>query len=262
MAILNPLKIRANNINVLCTVLVAFFMNLSLVAVASDFSGVREFPGDLWNGAREEVRPEGLLTLFAAGGAASIARYGGAAYFNDFRTAETLNKARPLGVRATDAGGLIGYPGVLMAATGATYFVGSYLDATPVQEFGLLSFEALCLSGVQTLVLKVSVRRLRPDNTNLAAFPSGHTAASFSLATVAASKYGWEVGLPAFLAAGFVGYTRMESNKHYLSDVLFGAGLGIASARALFKVRKNKRPERYAFAPYVMPGGGGVEVHF
>jgi membrane-associated phospholipid phosphatase len=106
------------------------------------------------------------------------------------------------------------------------------------------------------------VRRLRPDTTGLAAFPSGHTSASFSLATVAASKWGWKVGVPACLLVGFVGYTRMESNKHYLSDVLFGAGVGIVSGRAVYTVRRHAHPDRYAFAPFVSPSGGGVTVFF
>jgi membrane-associated phospholipid phosphatase len=242
--------------------MLCFLLPWALAAHCADFSGLEEFPGDLLRGAREEVRPEGLLTLFGAGGAASIARYGDTQNFDDFRTAATLKAHRPLGPSATDAGATIGYPGYLMAIVGTTYLIASSLDSKPAQEFGLLSFEALSLAGVQTLALKYSVHRLRPDSTDLAAFPSGHTSASFSVATVAASKYGWKAGVPAFLLASFVGYSRMEGNKHYLSDVLFGAGLGIASGRAVFKVRRRGHPEGYTFAPFVSPGGGGVEVYF
>lgn len=224
--------------------------------------GAREFSLDLLHSAREEARPEGLLTLLASGIAASTARYSKATAFDDFRVADSLARSAPLGRRATDAGAVIGYPGYLLATAGVTYLAAWQLDAGPAQEYALLSFEALSLAGLQTLALKVSVPRLRPDSTDLTAFPSGHTSASFSLAAVAASSGGWRAGVPAFMFASFVGYTRMESEKHYLSDVLFGAGLGIASGRAVYKVRRRGHPDRYAFAPYAAPGGMGVRVFF
>lgn len=229
---------------------------------ARDLSGLKAYPMDLARGLREEVRPEGLLTLLGAGGGASIARFGDTADFDDFRIAATLQRDPPLGRRITDVGGIGGYPVHLMAAMGLTYLAGWGADAPAAQEFGLLGFEALSLAGIQTLLLKVSVRRVRPDNTDLTAFPSGHTSASFSLAAAAASQWGWRVGLPACLLAAFVGYSRMESNNHYLSDVLFGAGVGIVSGRAAYKVRRRQAPERYAIAPFVSPGGGGVRVWF
>ena len=232
------------------------------MAAAAELSELQEVPKDLWGGFKEEGRPEGLLTLLAAGTGAGIARYGNTTNFDDFHIAATLQRHPPLGRRATDFGNVIGYPLYLLPVMGATYFAGWSLDAHSAQEFGLLGFEALSLAGLQTEILKVSVPRLRPDNSDLAAFPSGHASASFSLATVAASYWGWEVGVPAYLAAGFVGYTRMESRKHYLSDVLFGAGLGIISGRAVYKVHRRRHPERYAFAPFVSPGGGGVAVFF
>jgi membrane-associated phospholipid phosphatase len=235
---------------------------LSAQAAAEELSELREVPQDLWGSFKEQGRPEGLLTLLAAGGAASIARYGGTTTFDDIHIADTLQRHKPLGVRATDFGSFIGNPVYLFPTMGVTYFAGWSLDKDTAQEFGLLGFEALALAGIETEILKVSVRRLRPDHSDLAAFPSGHTSSSFALATVAASQWGWEVGVPACLAAGFVGYSRMESNKHYLSDVLAGAGLGIISGRAVYKVRRHEHPARYAFVPFVSPGGGGVAVLF
>lgn len=232
------------------------------ISGAADFSGLKELPPDLLHGAQEEVRPEGILTLLAAGAGAAISRYGHTAHTDDFRIADTLAINTPLGKRVTDFGAAIGYPAYLMPATVITYFAGSYFDSRPAQEFGLLGFEALSLSGIETLILKYSVHRLRPDLSDRAAFPSGHTAASFSLAAVAASQWGWKVGIPSFLLASFVGYTRMEGKNHYLSDVLFATGVGIASGRAVYKVRRRAHPDRYSFAPFVSPGGCGVAVVF
>lgn len=197
-----------------------------------------------------------------AGAGTSIARYGKTTVIDDYRVADTVQRHVRLGKRGDDFGAALGYPVFLMAAMGTTYFVGYRLDLQPAQEFGLLGFEALSLAGIQTLILKSSIDRLRPDNTDRAAFPSGHTSASFALATVAASQWGWKVGVPAYLSAGFVGYTRVHSRSHYFSDVLFGAGLGIVSGRGVYKVRRHAHPDRYVFAPFVSPGGGGVAVFF
>ncbi|WP_076410714.1 phosphatase PAP2 family protein [Shewanella sp. UCD-KL12] len=56
-------------------------------------------------------------------------------------------------------------------------------------------------------------------------FPSGHTAAAFSGASFMHHRYGWEYGLPAYLAATGVAYSRVQANKHWSTDVLAGAAL-------------------------------------
>ena len=60
-------------------------------------------------------------------------------------------------------------------------------------------------------------------------FPSGHASISFAGATFLQKRYGWRYGIPAFLAAAFVGYSRVESDEHWTKDVLGGAAIGIAS---------------------------------
>jgi hypothetical protein len=231
-------------------------------AAAAPMSELKAFPKDMWGSFKEQGRNEGLLTFVAAGGGAAIARFGSRTYFDDYHLADTLLRRRPLGKRATDAGAVIGFPAYLMTGMGATYLAGTYLEADEAQEFGILGFEALALAGVQTAFLKISVNRLRPDKTDRAAFPSGHSSGSFALAAVAASKYGWKVGVPACMAASFVAFSRMENGSHYLSDVVFGAGLGIMSGRAVYNYRKGRHPGRYAFSPFLAPNGGGLTVAF
>jgi len=80
-----------------------------------------------------------------------------------------------------------------------------------------------------TLVLKVSIDETRPNGGHYS-FPSGHTSSSFSCAEFLRERYGWRYGLPAYLAATFVGYSRVESNNHYTHDVVAGAAIGIASS--------------------------------
>ncbi len=60
-------------------------------------------------------------------------------------------------------------------------------------------------------------------------FPSGHASAAFSGASFIQKRYGWQYGIPAYLAASFVGYSRVEADQHYVEDVLAGAAIGIIS---------------------------------
>ena len=74
--------------------------------------------------------------------------------------------------------------------------------------------------------LKYGVEKERPDGSGDDSFPSGHTSDSFMAATFINQRYGWEYGIPAYIAASYVGYTRVASDKHYLGDVLAGAAIG------------------------------------
>ncbi|MDH3593686.1 MAG: phosphatase PAP2 family protein [Rhodospirillales bacterium] len=77
--------------------------------------------------------------------------------------------------------------------------------------------------------VKRAVDRERPGGGGLS-FPSGHTSGAFSGASYLHYRYGWEYGLPAYLAAAAVGYSRVEADKHYWSDVAVGAAIANLSA--------------------------------
>ncbi|MBM7036748.1 phosphatase PAP2 family protein [Vibrio ulleungensis] len=72
---------------------------------------------------------------------------------------------------------------------------------------------------------KFSVGRLRPNASNTASFPSGHTAAAFSGAAFLQTRYGAAWGIPAYLSATYVGASRVYGNKHFADDVVAGAGI-------------------------------------
>lgn len=93
------------------------------------------------------------------------------------------------------------------------------------------AFSAATMAGVVNAV-KYSTRSLRPDTTDHRSFPSGHTATAFMTATMLVKEYGhlspW-VSIGAYTVAAGTGLMRMANNKHWVSDVMVGAGIGIIS---------------------------------
>lgn len=80
--------------------------------------------------------------------------------------------------------------------------------------------------------MKHTTNVTRPDGSDNHSFPSGHTATAFMTATMLTKEYGhispW-IGVGAYTFATSTGLMRIANNKHWLSDVLTGAGIGILS---------------------------------
>ncbi|MEI8033481.1 MAG: phosphatase PAP2 family protein [Chlorobiaceae bacterium] len=103
-------------------------------------------------------------------------------------------------------------------------------------------FVQLAESGILTLGvtygLKFTIPETRP-NGGKHSFPSGHTSTSFAAAEFLRTRYGLDYGIPAYLAASFVGYSRVEAKEHYTRDVISGAAVGIMSANVFTTHNKN-----------------------
>lgn len=91
--------------------------------------------------------------------------------------------------------------------------------------------KAFTLNLAATYALKYIINKPRPDNGGDQAFPSGHTAFAFQGASFLQRRYGWAYGIPAYIVAGFVGYSRIDgyTDRHDGWDVLAGAVVGIGS---------------------------------
>jgi hypothetical protein len=92
--------------------------------------------------------------------------------------------------------------------------------------------------GILTYSLKRITAVPRPDNTKeLTSFPSGHTAQAFAAATFMAKEYGHKnvwYSIGAYTVATGVGAMRVMNNRHWMSDVLVGAGIGILSTNLVY----------------------------
>ena len=105
-------------------------------------------------------------------------------------------------------------------------------------------------------VIKFATNRTRP-NGDPRSFPSGHATASFAAAMVLQEHFGWKAGVPAFAMGAYTCFTRLTDNQHWLSDVVFGAALGMVSARTV-TVRLRAQP--FKVAPLAVRGGGGIQL--
>ena len=86
-------------------------------------------------------------------------------------------------------------------------------------------------------LLKSHTNVLRPDGSNSLSFPSGHTAQAFAAATFLSEEYKDRFKWMPYVAYGMasgVGALRIANNKHYISDVLLGAGIGILSMKVAY----------------------------
>jgi hypothetical protein len=80
----------------------------------------------------------------------------------------------------------------------------------------------------------------------------------FATATVLQRRYGWKVGIPAYGFAAYVAASRLSENKHFLSDVILGAAIGIMGGRT---VTVGRGPVRFVLSPMIPPGGGvGIQA--
>lgn len=83
--------------------------------------------------------------------------------------------------------------------------------------------------------LKYSVKKMRPDDSQANSFPSGHTATAFMMATMLHREYGltrsplYSIG--AYTVATATAVSRQLNNKHWVSDIFAGAGIGILSTQ-------------------------------
>ena len=134
---------------------------------------------------------------------------------------------------------------------------------------------AAALMGATVLGMKSAFHVLRPDGSSYNSFPSGHTATAFMGAEFLRREY-WKVspwiGIAGYAVATGTGFFRMYNNRHWLTDVIAGAGIGILSVEAAYwlypLIAKTLFKKRYRsnvyLAPYagVRSGGLALSVRF
>lgn len=173
------------------------------------------------------------------------------------------------------------------------YTVGRLGKMDRVADLGLHGTEALIVGGVTANVLKVAFGRARPfvrttdstanpdnwqlgrgwGNTDYRSFPSGHTVAGFAAAaavTNEASRWWpgsqWYIGPIMYGGATMIGLSRMYNNRHWASDVMMGAAIGIFAGNKVVRYHHRVNPEnrldRWLLSINVHPSPDGARLGF
>jgi membrane-associated phospholipid phosphatase len=123
--------------------------------------------------------------------------------------------------------------------------------------------ELLMLTIVNSM--KYFIHDMRPDGSSDNTMPSGHSAQAFLSATLLDMEYRntspW-ISVGGYLCATATGFFRVANNRHWASDVLIGAGIGIGSVKIVYlthRYRWGNNPLGGAvILPMLYQNGGGV----
>ena len=212
-------------------------------SIGSVFS---EVPLDLWRYLSLDT-----ATVLGIGGIAA-----GAGHAFDAVAADEVAENGTFNA-AMEPGHTYGAFGVQSVVGLGVYATGWFADNRRLATAGADIMRAQILSQTYVQAIKYTVQRERPDGSDDLSFPSGHSASAFATALVLQRHYGWRVGVPATAVAAYVALARVHDNHHHVSDVIFGAAMGIAAQRTV-----TLRAGRYGFvlAPVVGGGRSGVNV--
>ena len=167
------------------------------------------------------LRMDNMAALLLAGGA-GIAMHNTDA---DKHIAENMDRHRTFKGFADEGLNIFGGPGIHFAATGIWYAISANRGDDFNKDRAWTMMTALMISNATTLALKGIVNNRAP-NESILAWPSGHTASSFTVASVLDEFYGPEIGIPAYGFASVVAWRMMDTGDHWASDVVFGGVLG------------------------------------
>lgn len=132
----------------------------------------------------------------------------------------------------------------------------------------MLYFTSASIMGVSTHFVKLGVGRMRPNESANNSFPSGHTASAFMAAEFLRQEYSdvnpW-IGYAGYFVATATGTLRLYNNEHWFSDVVAGAGFGIASTKIAYLIYpymkslfKTKKEGNFTLMPFHGQGATGL----
>jgi hypothetical protein len=228
----------------------------TLAAKESPAKPTRGFFSALFHNMGDDVKhmPRMNSVYWLAGGAALAAAVHPA---DDSINARLLNSSTN---NLWIPGKIIGGTPTILGASFATYIVGRSKHMNRLQHLGMDEIEAAILTeGIVEGAKQIGRRDrpLNPDGTKQAgfSFPSGHSATTFAAATVLQQHLGYKAGIPTYLIASYVAASRLHDNRHWASDVVFGAATGIVIGRSVTWHGRN-----FYASPMLVPNGAGVLV--
>jgi membrane-associated phospholipid phosphatase len=157
----------------------------------------------------------------------------------------------------------IGASYTLVPLVAAYYGYGVWRDHAKAREIGVLGTESLLDSLIVAGVLKVAMRRDRPDDKEPGeffesgtSFPSGHAIQVWSIASLVAHEYHHKpiVAVTAYSLAGIVSAARVAAQKHFASDVVAGGLMGWFIGRYVYQTHMSHLAHKHAsLVPMIVP---------
>jgi membrane-associated phospholipid phosphatase len=151
-------------------------------------------------------------------------------------------------------GAVLGSLGTLLGSASVVYAAGRLNDQPRVSHVGMDLIQSIAMAEALTQALKVTTRRERPDLSGRNSFPSGHAADTFAFATALERHLGWRYAAPAYTFASYVAISRLPANRHWFSDAVFGAAVGIIAGRTV----TSREAAPFPVAVNYIPGGVSV----
>jgi len=152
-------------------------------------------------------------------------------------------------------------PGLLMLGLDLFHVKSSSNFANQVALTG----KSVILTLAIVNIFKYSTQVMRPDNTSENSFPSGHTAFAFTLAEVLHQEFKDKplVYITGYTIATTAGVMRMLNNRHWFSDVMVGAGIGMAATKLIYATHQYKwKMNNKGFLPIIGTNQAGFIYNF
>lgn len=105
--------------------------------------------------------------------------------------------------------------------------------------------------------LKKVIHEQRPDKSDNKSFPSDTAALAFAPAQFLWDRYGWRYGLPAYLTAGLVAWSRVDQRRHHSWDVVASAAIAFGYSKL---ITTEYRGNGFYSSAGALPGGGYVNM--
>lgn len=203
------------------------------------------------------VNPTGQKVLFGG-----FAITGGLLLTREF----TVDPLQEDTVRKKPMGGYSKYGDISgQLVPNALYYFGMeaysyFADSPEAHEFAVVMLKSTLYSSLLTETLKPIVREPRPhDAGDKTSFPSGHSTRAFAFAATVNELHGSTWGIPAYVLATAVAYSRMNDNRHYVHDVAAGAAIGASYGISISQRYQNKKTNTEMTA---IPTGDGMALTF
>lgn len=189
----------------------------------------------------------------------------------------TQRNQSSIGAKGAAAGNTLGNPFYILPPLGLFYLYGHLNDDQKARRTSLLAAESLAISGVFTGALKIATQRPRPFTGETAAswngpslkigdpsFPSTHTTAAFSIASVFAEEYDTNpyVAPIVYSLASLTAFARVYDNKHWATDVFFGGVIGYFVGKAVVRNHSAQGDVPLKILPTVSQQGFGVMAEY